>query len=120
MLGKPQEAVNLIICHLGAGSSMCAVQVSEERCGAGQAGWADREGNAGQGPGRLRGSAGAEEGGAWGGRRGGLVTAGNICLPTVHALRHPFGTNGVKSDAHFYRGEPLRVNRAACRPCLPV
>lgn len=26
MLGKPQEEANLIICHLGAGSSMCAVQ----------------------------------------------------------------------------------------------
>lgn len=29
MLGKPEEQVNLVLCHLGAGSSMCAVQVSE-------------------------------------------------------------------------------------------
>lgn len=27
MLGKPQDQVNLVICHLGAGSSMAAVQV---------------------------------------------------------------------------------------------
>ena len=27
MLGKPEEETNLVICHLGAGSSMCAVQV---------------------------------------------------------------------------------------------
>jgi hypothetical protein len=28
MLGKPEAETNLVICHLGAGSSMCAVQVS--------------------------------------------------------------------------------------------
>jgi butyrate kinase len=57
MLGKPQEAVNLVICHLGAGSSMCAIQVSE-RCGAG---WAGRQ-EMTAGAGRLGGNAGAGEG----------------------------------------------------------
>ena len=28
MLGKPESECNLVICHLGAGSSMCAVQAS--------------------------------------------------------------------------------------------
>jgi acetate kinase len=27
LLGKPEAETNLVICHLGAGSSMCAVQV---------------------------------------------------------------------------------------------
>ena len=31
-LGKPQEETNLIICHLGAGSSMCAVKVRGSVC----------------------------------------------------------------------------------------
>lgn len=32
MLGKPEAETNLVICHLGAGSSMCAVQVSAYQC----------------------------------------------------------------------------------------
>jgi len=28
MLGKPESECNLVICHLGAGSSMCAVKAS--------------------------------------------------------------------------------------------
>ena len=30
MLGKPESECNLVICHLGAGSSMCAVKVCAE------------------------------------------------------------------------------------------